>query len=129
MANGRIGRGTMIANSVGIIGRRDHDVSAMGLPVRYSPWVGEPGNESQSGSVEIGEDVWVGYGAIILSGVTIGRGAIVAAGAVVVSDIPPYAVAAGNPATPVRARFKREQITEHETALEAFWAQWKSQRS
>ena len=126
MANGRIGRGTMIANSVGIIGRRDHDVSALGLPVRYSPWVGEPGNESQSGSVDIGEDVWIGYGAILLSDVTIGRGAIIGAGAVVTSAIEPYAIAVGNPARPVGARFNTEQILKHETALNQFWSEWKA---
>ncbi|GGE54927.1 CatB-related O-acetyltransferase [Actibacterium pelagium] len=47
----------------------------------------------------IGNDVWVGHGAQIMAGVTIGDGAIVAAGAVVAKDVPPYAVVAGNPAT------------------------------
>src|SRR4051794_16073221 len=40
MVDGRIGRGTMIANNVGIVGRKDHDVSAVGVPVRFAPWVG-----------------------------------------------------------------------------------------
>ena len=46
----------------------------------------------------IGNDVWIGHGAVIRAGVTIGDGAVVAAGAVVARDVPPYAVVAGNPA-------------------------------
>lgn len=52
--------------------------------------------------VRIHEKVWIGFGATILKGVTIGEGAIVAAGAVVTKDVPPYSVVAGNPARVVR---------------------------
>jgi len=48
--------------------------------------------------IKIGDDVWIGAGAIILPGVTIGEGAIIGAGAVVTKDVPPFAVVAGNPA-------------------------------
>ena len=58
----------------------------------------------------IGNDVWIGVGAIILSGVKIGSGAIIGAGAVVVKDVPPYAIAAGNPARVVKFRFSQDQI-------------------
>lgn len=57
------------------------------------------------GDVAIGHDVWLGSGCTILSGVTVGHGAVVAAHAVVSRDVPPYAVAAGNPARVVRTRF------------------------
>jgi acetyltransferase-like isoleucine patch superfamily enzyme len=60
--------------------------------------------------VVIGNDVWIGRGAIILSGVTIGDGAIIGAGAVVSKDIPPYAVAVGCPIKIVRYRFSDSQI-------------------
>ena len=53
----------------------------------------------------IGHDVWLGSGAMILSGVTIGHGAAVAARAVVTKDVPPYAIVGGNPARVIRARF------------------------
>lgn len=53
---------------------------------------------SSKGGVRIGDDVWIGTGAIILDGVTIGKGAVVAAGAVVTRDIEPYSIYAGNPA-------------------------------
>jgi acetyltransferase-like isoleucine patch superfamily enzyme len=52
--------------------------------------------------VKIEDDAWIGAGAFVLRGVTVGTGAIVAAGAVVTKDIPPYSLAAGNPATVVR---------------------------
>ncbi len=58
----------------------------------------------------IGNDVWIGHGAFILPGVTIGDGAVVAAMSVVTKDIPPYAVVAGSPARVVRYRFPEEQI-------------------
>ena len=53
----------------------------------------------------VGDDVWIGTGALIVGGLTIGPGAIVGAGAVVVRDVAPYTVVAGNPAKPVRRRF------------------------
>jgi virginiamycin A acetyltransferase len=48
--------------------------------------------------VVIGNDVWIGYGAILVAGVTIGDGAVIAAGAVVTKDVPPYTVVGGVPA-------------------------------
>lgn len=62
--------------------------------------------------IKIGNDVWVGHGAIILGGVTIGNGAILAAGAVVTKDIPAYAIAGGNPAKVLKYRFSKEIISE-----------------
>ena len=62
------------------------------------------------GSIRIDDDVWIGYGALILSGVHIGQGAVIAAGSIVTRDIPPYAVAGGNPARVIRYRFHPELI-------------------
>ena len=62
------------------------------------------------GPVSVGNDVWIGLRAIILSGVTIGSGAIIGAGAVVARDVPPYAIAVGNPARVVRRRFPEETV-------------------
>lgn len=125
MVDGRIGRGTMIANNVGIIGRKDHDVSAIGVPVRYAPWVGdsESTRSRLSLTTEIGEDVWVGYGAIILSGVSVGRGAVIAAGALVKDDVEAHAIVAGNPARRVGMRFSEADILVHERRLASFWEQ------
>ena len=64
------------------------------------------------GDIVIDDDVWIGYGTTILSGVHIGQGAVVAAGAVVSKDVPPYAVAAGVPAKVIKFRFAPEIIEE-----------------
>ena len=65
--------------------------------------------------ITICNNVWIGDSAIVLAGVTIGNGAIVGAGAVVVKDVPPYAIVVGNPAKEIRLRFSKhvcEQLTE-----------------
>jgi len=114
--DGSIGSGVLIANRVGIVGRRDHDMNAIGVPIRRAPWVGDPDGPN-SGSAQIGSDVWIGYGAIVLSGIVIGRGAVVASGSVVTSGVPPYAVVAGNPARVIGERFDEQQRAEHERLL------------
>lgn len=119
--DGRIGRGALIANAVGIVGRRDHDMRAVGVPVRYTPWVGDSPEPSHSDRVLVGEDVWIGYGAIILGGVSVGRGAIVGAGAVVTHDVPAYAIVVGSPATRIGSRFDGMSVAEHEEALNRWW--------
>jgi virginiamycin A acetyltransferase len=58
------------------------------------------------GDTVVGNDVWLGYGVIVMPGVTIGDGAIVASGSVVARDVPPYAVVGGNPAQVIRYRFE-----------------------
>lgn len=68
-------------------------------------------NESPS-YTEIGNDVWIGFRAIILDGIKIGDGAIVAAGAVVIKDVPSYAIVGGVPAKLIRYRFEPEVIRE-----------------
>ena len=60
------------------------------------------------GNIVIEDDVWIGYGAIILSGVHIGRGAVIAAGAVVTKDVPAYAIVGGVPATVMKYRFSED---------------------
>ena len=70
------------------------------------------------GSIEIGHDVWIGQNTIVLSGVIIGTGAIIGAGSLVTKDIPPYAIAVGNPAKVVRYRFPPETISR---LLESEW--------
>lgn len=64
------------------------------------------------GDIIVDDDVWIGYGAIIMSGVHIGQGAVVAAGAVVTKDVPPYAIVGGVPAKVIKYRFEPEMIEE-----------------
>lgn len=71
--------------------------------------------------VTIGNDVWIGAGAMVLDGVTIGDGAIVAAGAVVTTDISPYAVVGGVPARLIRSRFEEPSIS---MLLDLRWWDW-----
>ena len=116
---GRIGSHAMIANSVGLVGRIDHDFRTIGVPMRRAPWVGESRETAArlASPIEISPDAWVGYGAVVLSGVTVGRGAIVAAGSVVTGDVSPYTIVAGIPAREVGRRFGPEDAHRHESVL------------
>lgn len=62
------------------------------------------------GDTVVGHDVWIGYDALIMPGVTIGNGAIVSSRAVVTSDVPAYTIVGGNPARPIKQRFSPEAI-------------------
>lgn len=73
------------------------------------------------GDIVIGNDVWIGYEAVILSGVTIGDGAIIGTRAVVTKDVPPYTIVGGVPAKPIRRRFDDETIAE---LLRLRWWDW-----
>jgi acetyltransferase-like isoleucine patch superfamily enzyme len=119
--DGEIGDEVMIANNVGIVGRYDHDYAIVGKSIRKAPWIGDPDYVRGERKTEfrIGSDVWIGYGAIVLSGVTVGRGAIVAAGAVVTRDVRPYAIVAGNPAREVGSRFSCDVAARHEQLMQA----------
>lgn len=71
--------------------------------------------------VRIGNDVWLGANAIILPGVTIGDGAIIGAGAIVTTDVPPYAIVTGVPARVLKYRYNEEQIRK---LLQIAWWNW-----
>jgi virginiamycin A acetyltransferase len=73
------------------------------------------------GNTTIGNDVWIGYGATIMPGVTIGDGAIIAAKSAVTKDVEPYAIVGGNPSTIIRKRFSESKIKE---LLEIRWWDW-----
>jgi len=81
---------------------------------------GHPRTKSK-GDVIIGNDVWIGYGAMIMSGVTIGDGAVIGARALVTRDVEPYSIVAGNPARLVRKRFDEQTI---QMLMEIRWWDW-----
>ena len=73
---------------------------------------GAPYEALCKGSIIIGDDVWVGDNALIMSGVHIGQGAVIAAGSVVTKDVPPYAIVGGIPAKLIKYRFEPDLIEE-----------------
>lgn len=77
------------------------------------------------GDIVVGNDVWIGYEAAILSGVTIGDGAIIGARAVVTKDVPPYTIVGGVPAKPIRKRFDEKTIGQ---LLEMQWWDWPKEK-
>jgi acetyltransferase-like isoleucine patch superfamily enzyme len=124
----RIGGFCSFGPGVLILGRANHATETVStFPLRAMMLY--PGAENQDaharGPVTIGHDVWVGARAVILSGVTIGSGAVIGAGAVVARDIPPYAVAVGNPARPVRYRFPPEVVA---ALLAIAWWDWPDEK-
>lgn len=82
---------------------------------------GQDGNPTVSGDIVIGSDAWVTFGTWVLGGVTIGDGAVVGTGAVVAKDVPPYAIAVGNPAKIIGYRHSEEHIA---ALLEIKWWDW-----
>lgn len=105
-----LGSDVMLAAHVGLIARDAHSTDIVGTTMFEGP-------RGDAGMVVVEDDVWIGYGAIVLSGVTIGRGAVVAAGSLVTKDVPPYAFVVGSPARIVKQRFSPDQIAAHERLL------------
>lgn len=79
------------------------------------------GHPKSNGHIVIGNDVWIGLNATIMSGVKIGDGAVIACNSHVVKDVPPYAIVGGNPAKIIKYRFSPEQISK---LLEISWWNW-----
>lgn len=77
------------------------------------------------GDIVIGNDVWIGYEAVILAGVTIEDGAIIGTRAVVTKDVPPYTIVGGVPAKSIKKRFSEETIS---ALLEIQWWNWSEER-
>jgi acetyltransferase-like isoleucine patch superfamily enzyme len=117
--DGHIGNYVLIGNKVGLVGKYDHDFSCIGKPIRTAPWIGDNdyAGKGKTGNLIIEDDVWIGFGAIVLSGLKIGRGAIIAAGAVVTKDVQPYSIMAGNPARKISERFNQIEIIKHEEII------------
>ena len=104
-------------------------LSTYPFPIFYEEWSLSAENLTgawdNKGDIVIGNDVWIGYEAVILSGVTIGDGAIVGARALVTKDVPPYTIVGGVPARPIRQRFSTE-ITG--ALLRLRWWDWPLER-
>ncbi|SDG71316.1 Acetyltransferase (isoleucine patch superfamily) [Microbacterium sp. 77mftsu3.1] len=110
--DGSIGDFTLIARGVQVVGRLDHRIDQVGVPIALSEWVGDRGPQALD-SVVVGSDVWIGASAVILGGISVGDGAVVAAGSVVTKNVPSFAIVAGNPARVIRYRFTDAEQAEH----------------
>lgn len=91
-------------------------LSTYPFPIFFEEWELDAKNICEAwdnkGDIVIGNDVWIGFEAVILSGVTIGDGAIIGTRAVVTKDVPPYTIVGGIPAKPIRKRFDDETIAQ-----------------
>lgn len=81
----------------------------------------QPGDLPYKGDTIIGNDVWIGYKALIMPGVKIGNGAIISSMAVVTTDVPAYTIVGGNPAKVIKKRFSDEIVAELEQLA---WWDW-----
>ena len=114
-----IGDNVILANYVAFVGKFDHHYKTVGTPIRLASQIRDK-DYSWSGlssKIIVDDDVWIGYGSIVLSGVKIGRGSIIAAGSVVTRDVVPYSIVGGNPAKHISYRFTATEIVEHERIL------------
>lgn len=110
----------------------NHTLSSLStypFPLFFEEWGLEKGNVGASwdnkGDIVIGNDVWIGYEAVVMAGVTIGDGAIIGSRAVVTKDVPSYTIAGGVPAKPIRKRYSGETAA---TLLELKWWDWPEER-
>lgn len=108
-----IGSYCSIGPEVCFILSSDHDLDHVStFPYKVKTLQIEHYEAISKGDIIVDDDVWIGYGATILSGVHIGQGAVVAAGAVVTKDVPPYAIVGGVPAKVIKYRFSPEIIQQ-----------------
>ena len=103
--------------------------AAYPFPLFYEEWGLDRGDVANAwdnrGDIVIGNDVWIGYEAVIMAGVTVGDGAIIGTRAVVTRDVAPYTIVGGIPAKPIRKRFAEDTIARLQ---EIRWWDWPAER-
>jgi virginiamycin A acetyltransferase len=97
----------------------NHPIGYMTTYINQNLFQGELKQLKKENRIEIGHDVWMGHGVIVVGNVTIGNGAIIAAGSVVTKEVAPYSIVAGVPAKEIRKRFSETIIQEIEAL--AWW--------
>ncbi|MDO4179039.1 MAG: CatB-related O-acetyltransferase [Phascolarctobacterium sp.] len=109
----KIGHFVSIAQDVVFVLGHEHSYKGISsYPFKVMCLQSETAEDLSKGDIVVGDDVWIGHGAIIMSGVHIGQGAVVAAGSVVTKDVPPYAIVGGNPAKIIKYRFDEGMIEQ-----------------
>lgn len=109
----KIGAYCSIAEGVTFILGNDHPLNQVSTyPYKHMLVSSLISDAISKGDIIIADDVWIGYGTTIMSGVHIGQGAVIAAGAVVTKDVPPYAIVGGVPAKIIKYRFESKIIDE-----------------
>ncbi len=119
-----IGKHCSIAKDVSIVLGGEHRtdwITTYPFNKFFREAAGITGHPHSKGDVNIGNDVWIGMGATILSGVTIGDGAVIAAHSLVTRNVPPYAIAGGNPARVIRSRFPVDVVRKLQAIA---WWDW-----
>lgn len=111
-SNLRIGNFCSIAPNVVFLVSADHRMECVSTFPFLSNFTNQNYEAPSKGDIIVDDDVWVGYGSTIMSGVHIGQGAVIAAGAVVTKDVPPYAIVGGIPAKIIKYRFSLDMINE-----------------
>lgn len=109
-----IGKYCQIGSDVAIHSS-SHPITYLSTYVNKNLFEGQLVNLKKEFQVQIGHDVWIGHGAIIVGNVSIGNGVIIGAGSVVTKDVPPFSVVAGVPARIIRKRFNDNIISEIES--------------
>lgn len=106
-----VGKGCSLAESIIFMIDLNHDYASVCQgELSFLPKFPSHSRIKRKGSIILQNDVWIGHGATIMTGVTLHNDCVVAAGAVVAKNVPPYAIVAGNPAKIVRYRFDKETI-------------------
>ena len=127
-ANLKIGSFCCFAEGVTILLGGEHSpdwVTTYNFDLLYDEFRDVVGRSYTKGPVVIGNDVWIGQDAFILSGVTIGDGAVIGARCVVAKNVAPYSIVVGNPAREIRKRFDDDTIAK---LLNIKWWNWSIQR-
>lgn len=115
-----------------IFSSANHTMSSLSnytFPIFFEEWGLDVKNITSAwdnkGNITIGNDVWIGYEAVIMQGVTIGDGAVIGTRAVVTKDVPPYTIVGGIPAKVIRAKFDDETIAN---LMQIKWWNWTSEK-
>lgn len=119
-----VGKYCAIGDGVRVV-TSNHEVNRANMQINLQRRLGFPPLIASRGPVTIGNNVWIGDAAILLSGVTVGDGSVIGAGSVVTRSVPPFSIAAGAPARVLRRRFD-DQVVERLTTLS--WWDWPEER-